>query len=295
MKNIIFLLLALLIFFSSCEDMEKEVNWKVDEIPARLVVQGEVTDELKQHVIRLTESDTYFANRAPEPVSNAQVTVNDGETEYIFEENLDLGAGYYESVIAFSGSVGKTYRLNIELAESLNGVSSYYAQSTMHENMVIDSMYAFQYKNPFVSENDEEETDTTILVLTVFGSEPAGEGDYYVLDLMRNQELVTNLITSKGYIHDESAGLEDNTVFTFAFEEEFFQNDTVTLEVRSSDETFHQYMEGLNQISQPGDPLGLSGPPANAVGNIEGGQAQGYFKASSVTWGYALVIEDFVD
>ena len=96
----------LIIIAISCEP-EQEISWKVDEIPARLVVEGSITDELKRHTVRLSKTDNYFSNRKAESVSNAAVSISDGEDTLVFVENPP-GSGPIESQWIQPASVGST-------------------------------------------------------------------------------------------------------------------------------------------------------------------------------------------
>ena len=65
--------------------------------------------------------------------------------------------------------------------------------------------------------------------------------------------------------------------------EDFIAGDTLDMEFRSINEAYYDFINGVKRISRGTDPFGFSGPPANAIGNIEGGDALGFFIASAVT------------
>lgn len=266
-----------MLIFSTCET-SKEISWDVDEIPERLVVEGSITDELKRHKIWLTKTDNYFSNTEAECVSNAEVTISDGENIFYLEEN-PAGSGMYETTEEVAGEAGKQYTLNIDIDYPLNNETHFSANSFLDESIRADTMVSYLYNNPFSFDNN----DTVILVVSIFGKEPEPVGDYYIIGLHRNGKLLNDTIDEYSIIHDESYGINGEGLMSFYFNENFSTGDTVVLEIRSINEEYYDFIKGVNRISEGSDPFGFSGPPANATGNIEGGNALGYFIASSVT------------
>ena len=57
-----YLILGLIIIIISCNP-DQEIDWKLDKIPQRLVVEGLITNELNKQIITLKKSDEYFANK----------------------------------------------------------------------------------------------------------------------------------------------------------------------------------------------------------------------------------------
>lgn len=270
-------LFVLFIITINCEP-EQEISWKVDEIPARLVVEGSITDELKRHTVRLSKTDNYFSNREAECVSNAVVTIFDGENTLTLEENPS-GSGIYETTEIVKGEVGRTYTLDIEVDEPLNDEVSFTANSVLNESIRADTMISFLYDSPFIF----NETDTVILVINIFGKEPEPVGDYYLIGLYRNGELLNDTIDEYSTLHDETYGINGENIISFYYYENFEVNDTVELEIRSINREYYEFIKGVTVISGGTDPFGFSGPPANPAGNISGGNALGFFIASSVT------------
>lgn len=79
-----------------------------------LVVEGNLTDELKQHKIKLTESYT-LTEEKPFIVSNASVTIEENNNNFYEFEFNDQDSSYV-SVQAFQAEPNSEYILNIELA-----------------------------------------------------------------------------------------------------------------------------------------------------------------------------------
>ena len=102
-------ILGLLLFFA-CEEATK---WELDTLQENLlVVEAQITNELKRHSVKLSRTFTDLNGEAP-PVSGALVVV-------IVENNITLftefpsGSGMYYSDSA-QAVVGKTYQLFIQL------------------------------------------------------------------------------------------------------------------------------------------------------------------------------------
>ena len=279
MKNLLYTLSVVFISLSACNDSYQEIEWGLDEQQPRLVVEGGITNSRTHHKIRLTESDSYFSNKAAKKVSNATVIVSDGENSYTFQED-SVVKGTYASEIKFAGVVGKTYTLNIELESPVNGESSYSASSTMNEGIEINNSFSYIYENPV---EDFGEEDSTVLFVYVFGQEPPEPGDYYAVNLYKNSKLLNDTVDEQTVLYDDISGINGEYNMSFIFFEQFLETDKVTVEIKSVDKGYYEFIEGVQQVAEGYDPLGFSGPPANPVGNIEGGGAFGYFLASYVS------------
>jgi hypothetical protein len=273
-----FILPGLIVLLLFCCEPEEEISWNVDKIPERLVVEGSITDELKIHTITLKKSADYFSNKAAEAVSNAVVNITDGHNVFYLEEN-PAGSGIYRTTEEIKGDTGRLYKLTINTEYPLNNVSLFTAESFLNRTIRTDSMISVLYDSPFLFNN----TDTVIIVNNIFGYEPEPEGDYYILSLYRNGTLINDTIDEYITFYDRNSGINGETFLPFAFVENFVEGDTVEIEIRSISKTYFDFIEGVKMISRGTDPFGFSGPPANPVGNIKGGDALGFFIASSVT------------
>jgi hypothetical protein len=73
-----------------------------------VVVDGQISDELKKHRVILSHTTPIGESKA-DPLSGAEVWVEEGSgTKIEFQE---IRAGYYETVEDFAGKVGSSYRL----------------------------------------------------------------------------------------------------------------------------------------------------------------------------------------
>lgn len=81
MKHIskIFTALAILITAVSCnEDITSDIQSKLDTTYPRLVVEGAISSDTTSHLVKLSRTSDYFANKQLEPVNGATVTITDG-------------------------------------------------------------------------------------------------------------------------------------------------------------------------------------------------------------------------
>lgn len=281
MKYILYTLLAIIIF-TSCE---KEVDWKTEEMPVMLVVDGSFTNEFKKHQVKLSLSADYFYNKPAPVVSGAVVTISDGTNIIPFTEN-PVGSGIYETIDPVAGIAGKTYTLDINLDEPVNGISHYYAMADLIKGIDIDSLSAYIYKNPIYMEGSG--MDSLITVILVFGQEPGDIKNYYQMNLYNNNVLINDTIDEVSVV-DDKEGMNGEPVSSFFFFQQFNEEDTVRFELVSVERKYYDFITGIKNLAgQSFDPFNMSGPPANAVGNIEGAMAIGFFKTGYVSRASAI-------
>ncbi len=279
MKKLLYTISIIIVLFSSCNDSYQEIEWEVNDQASRLIVVGEITNEYKYHTILLKQSDSYFSNQALPKVSGATISVTDGENSYDFVEDLN-SKGTYKSEIEFAGIKGNTYTLTIELETAINDETLYSATCKLNGGFDIESAMSFIYDNPLEGAGSG---DSTVLLTYIYGVEPKEIGNYYAINLYKNSILLNDTIDEQEVFYDDESGVNGENVMAFFFFETFQQTDTVTIEIRSVDKGYYEFIDGVQQVAQGYDPFGFSGPPANPIGNIEGGDAFGYFLASYVS------------
>jgi hypothetical protein len=274
--------------FISCAD--EEIPWEVEESPEMLVVEGSFTSEKKKHQITLSKTADYFIKHRTPRISGADVTISDGSTTYEFEE-LKEKRGIYESERKVAGRAGHTYTLNIHLQEPINNKTHYQASEKMIEGIDLEGMEAFIYRNPFYQERFP--TDSLVLFVALYGHDPGNIDNLYMVDLYRNGKFLQDTVDEKEIFSDSEQFKDGEYIHNpFTFFEEFQPGDTVAIKISTVSKSYQQFIEGINNITdQSGNPFDLSGPPANAVGNIEGGEALGYFRVSYVSWAQSIVVD----
>lgn len=279
---------SILIALSSCGDMEKEISWETESIPHNLVVEGSIKTDSIYQLIKLKESGDYFENEAPIMISEAKVIVTFNSDTLSFIESDSL-PGWYYSAYPFKGEIGVTYHLSIELNEPIEGESNFEADADIQQQLRIDSIQCKTYENPF----SMYDTDTSyIVLLTLYGKEPAGVDNYYAVKFYRNDTLMNDTVTKYQIFTDEDYDIDGYTVMYIpVYYVEYNPNDAITIEVLSLTEDYYNFIDACQLIATPQDPFGFTGPPANAVGNVNDGTALGYFYGASISRGNTIVTQ----
>ncbi len=289
MKTTLYIFLAVVLALTGCAEYEKEISWELDDHPDMLVVEGNITNELKQQTIFLTKTSPYFDTLAPKTISGADVLVREGSNTYFYSES-PAHKGLYLSDIPFSGEPSKTYELEITLQESLNGTTDYSAVSKMPEGIDLDTIQCEIYEMPDLGfEEDEEDKDTTILSIAFFGKEPDDPNNYYAARIFQNKAC-WNKNVKEIYLYNDDNNNGSNLDY-FIVNENVGPNDTIMLEIRSVEKNYYDFIYGIQLIDQSGDAYSMSGPPANAVGNISGGKALGFFCAAYISRATSVAVD----
>ncbi|MBS3806223.1 MAG: DUF4249 domain-containing protein [Bacteroidales bacterium] len=277
----------MLFLSAGCED--EQIKWETNTAPGMLVVEGSLTNELKQHEVLLSRSADYFINKKTPAVSGANVRVISGPDTLLYREDPDR-EGLYLSENPVAGQPGRTYTLDIRLQDPINGQKHYQAREDMIRGMVLDTIHAAMYENPLYAE--QSPMDSMILYLSAYGEEPKDIRNYYAVNLYRNGKSVRDTIDELDILSDTEE-LEGRFVNHFFFFESFTPGDTIGLELSTVSKSYRNYVEGIKEIAnQSGNPFNLSGPPANAQGNIQGDNALGYFRVSHLTRAQTIVQEE---
>jgi hypothetical protein len=197
---------------------------------------------------------------------------------------LENGAipGCYETPADFFGVPGKTYQLNIELEEAINGETSYSASSKLNPVAPIDSIKVV-YKEEWEAWE-----------LQIFALDPVTV-NFYMFDVYKNNILLTDTIDEVGISDDKYF----NGNFTygapvFYFIEEYpdevvYPGDTIRLRMAGITEEYYNFViDIMNETFEFRNPL-FSGPPANISTNISN-EGMGFFTAYAVS--YAEVVYD---
>lgn len=269
LKSIKILIFVLLIMTISCE---KEVVLDLYS-PAEsfLIVEGDIDDRLANQWIRLTSSSSYYDQSPAPPVSNAMVTISDGETDYYFRECSDdsLKGFYINSAISSNLKEG-IYYLTVEIEEEI-----YNSQSEFKTSPVIDSV-TFDL-NIFSRLGI---TTDTIFDISIHFTNIDGNDIYFLTNLYVNGRLKTVRPQDKTILRGEDlteyVSLAVNTIDRGDIDD----GDLVIVEIRSiSMEQYDFYNDFFSQTSLSGNPF-AGAPPANIPTNLSEG-ALGFFQVSS--------------
>lgn len=268
------------LFISGCE---KAVNFKLDEVPPKLVVEATIGNGTLP-VVYLSKSIGYFSNVnldvvANSFVHNAEVYVSNGvKTQKLKEFRIHVGSGYYFYYYStdpstpadnFAGELNKRYSLKI-----ISDGSEYTAETTIPNiTRRIDSFYW----KPSQPGNPPEK-----VIAMVKAYDPPGFGDYVRYFTQRNSEpeypglnsvYDDQVIDGSQYEVqvergvDRSQGVEDG----FSY---FDKGDTVTLRLANIDKATFDFWRTMEfTYASVGNPFSS---PTKVISNVNGG-ALGYF------------------
>lgn len=275
-KNIIGLF-SVLAVFSSCTE---KIDLDLDNTYTRLVVEGAITSDTTTHFVKLTKTSDYFSGQKAPAVSGAVISISDGTNVFPLQET-EPGSGLYATSPDVFGVAGKTYTLDIELPEEINGAKEYSANSEMKPIASIDSIRLkyFDIWDGWQIQCYAQDPPTT---------------EFYMFNIYKNGVHITDTITKVFVVDDRFYnGSYTNGIGVGFLREDIpreyvHPSDTVTLQMGSLTEEFAYFIWEVQEQTQYQSPL-FSGPPANVNGNISNG-AIGFFAAYSTA--YSSVIAD---
>jgi hypothetical protein len=158
----------------SCEDT---ISPRLELADAALVVDAWITNKPGKQVIRLTSTQSYFANEVPPGVRSASVRVKDLNSGrvYVFSENTAI-AGNYEWMPTGNetfGTIGNRYELNVRV-----GTEEYRAESRMGRVPPVDSVtFTFQEATQFFP---------AAYLAEFWATDSPGKGDTYWIRAYKN-------------------------------------------------------------------------------------------------------------
>lgn len=253
-----FVIITILLMLCSCTE---KIDVDLFESPVKLVVEGYVTNELRQHTVVLSRSSPYYSYTPPEMVSGATVTIEDTSALYSLYE---VTPGFYVTNEAFAGSPGNLYTLTIQVDGEI-----YSATSSMPSVQPIDSISFYK-----------SETQEWVYEIGLWTQEPPEPGHHYFWKVYKDFVLMSKNITQLEFASDDLingnylSGLKVQTVKARA-------ENRITLEMASITEEYYEYCLAIIK-----ETLYSDGPfesaPASITGNISNG-ALGFFTAYSLT------------
>ena len=270
-----FALILIGTFISSCE---KKVDLKVDEAEKKVAVEGFITNWQNESYVKLSWTKAYLSRHLPEPVSDAVVTVTDGEgNAIVFTES---SPGLYTCPGEFVGVGGRTYHLEIEHEEA----GRLYAVSTMPDTGSVQSLEMLK-----VGSNDPGMMAGYYLFGTIWNR--LDVDNYHRADIFVNGE--RRIATAGDIIDDRYFENEEYVKGQFSFWPEGEEGqpqagDSISLRLYSIDVDAYNYLKALSETPSQGGLFGKN--PANVPSNIEGGL--GLFQASSYTLSPVVSVEE---
>lgn len=275
MRNIIKTSMALTMFLSAIS-CEKETDISLMTNSKKLVVEGNVLfgldTILEWQEIKLTQSADYTGTSLPEPVSDATVSVFDGDQSFSY---VHIGNGVYRS--SFIAEANRNYTLNI-----LYGGEEYEAKEAMRSGPAMDSLSVNFFPSALGSPEGNFITINTI--------DPEGTPNFYLWRLFINNKLVIN--PSPGNIYrliQEDEFFDGQPLFNYLPYDNFpvVAGDRAIMEqLNISKQMFNYYYSIFNLTAS--SPVSGDVPPGKILGNIVNKSnpdkpALGYFGACSIS------------
>ena len=237
----------------------------------RLVVEGSITSEQKQHKVKLSRTSNYFSNQPAKREIGAIVSITDGENIFYLTDKND--EGIYLTDENVRGVSGNTYFLNIELK---NG-ETFFSESYLKPVSEIDSL-KYEYKKsemPF--------SEKYFYYIYLFAQEPNTLGDCYQWELFIDGVHRSDTLRRKYFVSDEGVnGAYIRKLPIYEISEDKFFNDTTMVKIQMLSISKEEYdFKFALMMETDYASAGFKGPPANIPSNISNG-ALGFFSASDV-------------
>lgn len=282
------LCLGLSLLLTSCEE---EIEWEVKNEQTLLVVEGEISNENKNHVVYLARTSGLYEEVDKIPVNGANLNITDGTNSYDLVETPG-NEGKYETIDVFSGVPGTTYTLIINLDEPINGKSYYEASDVMKDPFIFESAISYIDQIDFITEDDS----TYQMITYLYGQQPDSDENFYFGEIYKNDSIITDTITKSIIVNPLEWGTEDEGLVPLFYYEDSkkFVHQTLNFRLMSISEEYYNFLQEVNSASEEPDPLGLSGPLANVKSNVP--DALGFFSAVAVETGeFYVQMADEVD
>jgi len=204
---------------------------ETDQQDPQIIVEALLTNEFKQHFVKISETTDFYASGQTPTISDATVLITDDwGNSFIYAEDQE-DPGRYLSEIPFQGEVGVTYSLIIVI----NG-QTISSSETMLRVTTIDSLtYSIDEEEKKYLEDHGIGRGRYYEVL-LYTKEPQDTEDYYLFKFYRNgeilnydgediyyaddeviQENIDGIVFNDWYSKDEVAGIEMYSLSRNAF------------------------------------------------------------------------------
>ena len=257
MKKLIILCSLACLLFTSCK---KIIEIDTNNAEPQLVIEGVITNQIGDQVIKISKSVSYDDQSIFPAVSGAVVSVSDSRgNTYNFTENA---AGVY--ALRMRGIAGVTYTMKAVVEGK-----TYTAISKMPTAVRLDSIGVVV--NTFF--NNERKT------IAAYVLDPAGEANYYHFNMY-----VNDFQSDRVYVNNDRLTNGNNLRLQLFYskndddDEGLVTGDKVAVDMHCIDANIFNYWYALSQQSGRGPNQGTT--PANPTSNISNG-ALGYFSAQT--------------
>jgi hypothetical protein len=262
-------IIAAALLLTACE---KTVLLDFEETEPKVVIEGLVTNHASYQYVKISRSVNFYESGATPRITNAFVTISDDDgNEFVFVHNPSShpdSSGYYLPQTPFTGVIGKTYSLHVDVDGEM-----FEAQDKLLPVTIMDSL---KYRISSREKNDPKIEDR-FYELLMYTKEPQESQDFYLFKFYRNDTLNLYNPSDIYFTDDKTLAEEINGIPSPVFYE---LGDSARVEVYSLSRTgFVFYNDLFNLINNDGGMF--SPPPANSRTNISNG-ALGFFQVSAL-------------
>jgi len=244
---------------------DEQVDWELKYQEADLlVVEGKISNELKQHEVRITRP-LYEMNGNAEPVSGALVEIFDGRVLYSFSEAQDQ-PGIYRADSLFAAVLDQYYQLRIRHESKRITAVTVMREVGPFQFMTV---YPVQSDPPLLEAYISDSNQPSIVRLELDWSHlPA-------------YELLPDTATHAVVYHYTLNGVDVNKMFKPGQEHVRFPRGTIVFREKESVNLWYgEFLRGiLSETDWRGGMFDVL--PGNARTNMEG-EAIGFFTAADV-------------
>jgi len=265
MKNIFYLIITL-ITLSACEETIVLDTAQTEPI---YIVEGLITNQNKNHYVKLTKSVGFYDEVKVPPVTNAVITVSDDKgSQYPFQ--YDSNDSTYYSVDEFQGIIGNIYSLNIQVdGDQIT------ASDTLKRVTPIDAVL-WRIDD---DEKEDPEKEGYYYEISLTAKEPKETTDFYLFNFFRN-DTIQRFDSQTGVFVADDIFVQEN-IDNFPAPVFYKENDTARFEMLSLTKIAYKYYSDLSFLLNNDGGM-FSSIPANPHTNLQGALATGYFQASSI-------------
>jgi hypothetical protein len=272
-------LVTLVVFsFVACE---KTVLLDISQNQPRVIIEGLVTNRPGLQYVKVTGSSGFYETGESPRIENASVIVTDdagNRFDFVHNPGDDAdSAGYYRPAVPFTGVIGRTYHLAVNVDEVL-----YEATDLLTPVTTIDSL------STRINEDERDDPGTTgkFYEVLMFAKEPQATTDYYLFKFYRNDSLKVDTDTDIYYSDDELLAENIDGIPSPVY---YAPGDLARVDMYSiSREAYVFYNDLQRLLTNDGGLFGQ--PPSNSRTNLSNG-ALGFFQASALNRKEILVKE----
>ncbi|MBD80749.1 MAG: hypothetical protein CL840_17675 [Crocinitomicaceae bacterium] len=269
MKTTLYII-ATLFLFSSCTE---KIDFEVDSEQTRLVVEGQITTLKMKHLVKVTQSTSYFYEQAAPVVTGAAVSITDGSSTWVLTE--EKPGFYYTSETAFPAD--KSYTLNIEADGQKYEATDFLNAPITADSVAVVSNEEWDFEN---------NTKKDFYSIHFFVQEPAGLGDNYLWKYWLKRpdsawkdmtpEYSEWVFATDEYV-DGNSPEKGWEMFSYIPKEEMPNGTKVRVEMYKITTLYYKFLYSVGEQTQR---TGFfDGPPANITTNLSN-RALGFFFAA---------------